>query len=476
MGERGDCMIHYLRQLPVIQEFTKDTRFYEIMGRYNLTEATLCTFIEDELAMRRKQILEGTCTISSPSKHTFLDEIFTHIEKVAVGESKYSLQRVINGTGVVLHTSFGRSRLSEEAVRHMVEIAVNYTNIEYDTAHRTERTRNVIAEKVIQQVTGAEAAMVVNNNAAAMYIILKAFAASKEVLVSRGHLVEMEGSFRISSVIEDSGAILREVGAMNRTYIEDYKQAINDQTALLMSIHTSSVKTIGFTATLERQEVITLCSQTETIYYEDVGSGALFDYRMYGIGNEPIVKEVIELGADLVSFSGDKLLGGPQVGIIAGKKQYIDQLKNHPLVRILRVDKITLAALEATLLAYTKGTEEMMQIPTVRAILEEKEVIKDRADRFVYTLIGESSMYDVEVQESISSVGGGTMPGVEIPTYVAVVSHEWKSSQEIDEFLRSREPSIVARVEHNQLILDFRTITEDEINLLVDCFLEIEET
>jgi L-seryl-tRNA(Ser) seleniumtransferase len=469
-------MIHYLRQLPVIQEFQKDTRFYEIMGRYDLTEAALLVCIEDELIVQRKQILEGTCKTSTPSKTIFLDEVFAHVEKVIVGKTGCSMQRVINGTGEILHPLFGRARLSKRAIDHMVTVATNYSNVEYSVGHGARSSRGTAVEKVIQLVTGAEAAMVVNNNAAAMYIILQIFAKGKRILVPRGHLVELENSFRISTMIEESGAILREIGAINRTYIEDYRQAMDDQTALVMSVHTHNVDTLHVSAMPERQEIINLSSQHECIYYENIGSGALVDYQMYGIGNEPIVKEVIKLGTDLVSFSGDKLLGGPQAGIIVGKKDYIDRLKNHPLARVLQADKLTLAALEATFVAYTKGTEEMLEIPTVHAILEEKEAIKERAERFIYTLVGESSNYDGEIQEDMSIVGGGIMTNTKIPTYVAVISHRWKSAQEVENFLRSHNPIVIARRERNHLLLDFRTIVEEEIELLVDCFLEIDET
>ncbi|GGE82548.1 L-seryl-tRNA(Sec) selenium transferase [Priestia taiwanensis] len=468
-------MIHYLRQLPVIEEFKRDTRFLEMMGRYDMTEATLLALIEEELAVHRKQILEGTCTISIPSKHAFLDEIFLQVEKVALGNVHYSLKRVINGTGIVLDESLGRARLSQEAIRHITEVTANYTNVGCEGAHKIERPRDVTVEKVIQQVTGAEAAMVVNNNAAAMYIILRTFTKDKEVLVSRGNLIELDNCLRVEEIVKESGAILKEVGSINRTYVEDYERLLNESTTLLMNIHASNIQIDGFTHLPDRQSLINFCLQHRCIYYENMGSGALIDYHMYGIGNEPIVKEVVSLGAGIVSFSGDKLLGGPQAGIIVGEKRYIDELRMHPLARALRVDKMRLAALEATLLAYTKGTEEMMQIPTVHAILEEKEAIKDRAERFMYTLVGESTEYDVEIQEAVSDIGGNIIAKVEIPTYVAVVSHRWKSNQELATFLSTRELSIIARTEYSNLVFDFRTIMEDEVDLVIDALLEGEE-
>ena len=279
----------------------------------------------------------------------------------------------------------------------MVETAQNYSNLEYKLQEGERGSRHSHVEALVKEITGAEAAMVVNNNAAAVYLVLRALAENKEVIVSRGQLVEIGGSFRISSIMEESGAKLVEIGTTNKTHLYDYENALHPETAIIMKVHTSNFKVIGFTKSVETEALIGLTQSSENvIFYEDLGSGALFDFRKHGIGDEPVVREVIEMGADIVTFSGDKLLGGPQAGIIAGKKKIIDWLKKHQLARVVRVDKMTLAALEGTLIDYARGENSIQNIPTIRDLLVSIDVIDERSKRFVTNLLQDSDHFKQE--------------------------------------------------------------------------------
>jgi L-seryl-tRNA(Ser) seleniumtransferase len=322
------------------------------------------------------------------------------------------------------------------------------------------------------EVTGAEAAMVVNNNAAAVYLILRGLAKGKEVVVSRGELVEIGGSFRVSSIMEESEAKLIEVGTTNKTHLFDYERAISEETSLLMKVHTSNFKTIGFTASVSTEELTELSAQYDhVLVYEDLGSGALYDFQQHGIGEEPVVAKVLSTGVDIVSFSGDKLLGGPQTGIICGKKELIDKLKKHQLARVLRVDKMTLAALEATIKSYIQGNQET--IPTVRELLLPLSLIKERADQFICNIREYNQGWKLEVREDHSQVGGGTMPAVEIPTYAAAISHPRFHSQQLFDLLRLGEPAIVTRLKDDRVLIDFRTVTDEEMIIIIKRFQEI---
>lgn len=466
-------MKQYLRQLPPVHELQKDPRFDQIMNVYRLSNEQLTKFIKQEIHDLREQLLRDE-PVFKESPPNLAELILTQAEKRASTWQEDRLVRVINGTGTVLHTNLGRSRLSEQAVDHITRVARNYSTLEYRLDEGKRGSRHDIIEDLLKEATGAEAVMIVNNNAAAVFLVLSALAKNKEVIVSRGELVEIGGSFRVSSIMEESGARLTEVGTTNKTHLFDYERAINEETAMFMKVHTSNFKMVGFTENVKTEELVELKNKHEPlIFFEDLGSGALYDFKKHGIGDEPLVREVIEAGADIVSFSGDKLLGGPQAGLIAGKKEFIDRLKKHQLARVLRVDKMTLAALEETLKAYL--SEDPMSLPTIRDITRPLEEIRQQASEFIEPL-EHSEAYQAELQESVSQVGGGTMPGVEIPTCIAAITHTRLSAQELAAKLRNSSPAIITRIQDNHVCVDFRTIEKEEMAELIEGFLNIEMT
>ncbi|WNF35199.1 L-seryl-tRNA(Sec) selenium transferase [Bacillaceae bacterium IKA-2] len=462
-------MKQYLRQLPAIHILKDDQRFFDYCQKFNLSELELTNLFQKELDELRQNLLLNELQISETllKKETFIELLFSSLEKKLQSYERFYLRRVINGTGTILHTNLGRAKLSEEAAKQVVQTAQNYSNLEFNIEAGKRGSRHDIIEETIKKITGAEAAMVVNNNAAAVYLILRAFAKDKEVIVSRGQLVEIGGSFRISSIMEESGAKLVEVGTTNKTHLYDYENALSEETAMFLKVHTSNFKTIGFTSEVETEALVDLKKKhKDVIFYEDLGSGALYDFRQHGIGNEPVVSKVLKMGVDLVSFSGDKLLGGPQAGIIAGKKELIQKLKKHQLARVLRVDKMTLAALEGTLKAYENKTA-VKDIPTVRDILASKESIEEKAILFLNKLQELTSNYSAVMIDEVSQIGGGTMPTEEIATKAVAITASEVSASELAEKLRLSKPAIVSRLKDNHVLLDFRTITEEEIDLVV---------
>lgn len=467
-------MKQYLRQLPAVHELQKDPRFGNLKTVFSLSDAQLTEFLQKEIGSLRQSLLAKEAMIKEEAPD-FAEQLFKSIETRISEWQKDRLAWVINATGTVLHTNLGRSRLSGAAIAHVMKTAENYSNLEYRLMEGKRGSRHNIIEDLLLEATGAEAAMVVNNNAAAVFLILSALAKEQEVIVSRGQLVEIGGSFRVSSIMEESGARLVEVGTTNKTHLFDYEQAISEETAMFMKVHTSNFKMIGFTETVETSELAELAKKHRAIiFYEDLGSGALYDFKKHGIGDEPVVREVIESGVDLVSFSGDKLLGGPQAGLIAGKKELIDRLKKHQLARILRVDKMTLAALEETLKSYLGGPEKINELPTVRDIVRPAAEIQIQAQSFMDSLQSHSEKYRSELLASTSQIGGGTMPGVEIPTYVAAVKHQTLSSEQLSARLRQVKPAIVARIQDDRVCLDFRTIENSEMTALLAGFMACE--
>lgn len=456
-------MNQLLRKIPPVHELLNHPRLMSV----DMSKQPLKEIIQSELESVRQLIIENK--LDQSSSNEIVGVILDRIEEKIEEYSPYYLQRVVNATGTILHTNLGRARLSERAVEHVVHIAKNYSNLEYKITEGKRGSRHDIVEELIKKVTGAEAAMVVNNNAAAVYLILRGLAEEKEVIVSRGQLVEIGGSFRVSSIMEESDAKLMEVGTTNKTHLYDYEKAINEETAMLMKVHTSNFKLIGFTASVSTSELVQLKERHEgVLLYEDLGSGALFNFTSLGIGEEPLVKEVINEGADIVSFSGDKLLGGPQAGIIAGKKEIIKKLKSHQLARVLRIDKMTLAALEATLEGYIHGEED--EIPTIRDITQTVDDIKGRAIQFMNRMDQVTDMFQLSIEEDVSQIGGGTMPEVRLPTFAVKVVHSKYTAAQLSEILRNSSPCIVPRISQDKVVLDFRTITDDELHDVMNVF------
>jgi L-seryl-tRNA(Ser) seleniumtransferase len=469
-------MRQLLKSLPPIHELQKNERFFMLMSQYGIDHPNMTAILTNILNDIRQMLLQNRWSGIEPGNELFITEVFDASEKVIQQQFQYTLKNVINATGTILHTNLGRARLSEQTVEHVVKVASQYSNLEYKLEEGERGSRHSHVENLIKRITGAEAAMVVNNNAAAVYFILRAFSLNKEVIVSRGQLVEIGGSFRISSIMEESGGKLIEVGTTNKTHLYDYERAINEETRMILKVHTSNFKIQGFTATVETKELVDLASQHEqVIFYEDLGSGVLYDFRQHGIGDEPVVGEVLKMGADLVSFSGDKLLGGPQAGIIAGKKSLIDQLKKHQLARVLRVDKMTLAALEGTLMHYLKGKDELNQIPVIRDLLQSKEELRLRSEIFKEKLNNTCNFYQINIMEGTSQVGGGTMPEVLLPTFVVVLKHHVLTAENLAKLLRTQySPAIIVRIQKDEILLDLRTVNEEEEDTIIKVLSTIE--
>jgi L-seryl-tRNA(Ser) seleniumtransferase len=387
---------------------------------------------------------------------------------LAAGEA-FSLRRVVNGTGVVLHTNLGRSSLAPRLRQQLSDIAFGYSTLEYDVATGERGTRYAHVEQLICQLTGAEAALVVNNNAAAVLLVLSAMAAGREVVVSRGELVEIGGSFRVPDVMKQGGALLREVGTTNRTHAKDYRDAITDQTAMLLKVHCSNFAVVGFTSEVTAAELAALGLEYGVPVVADIGSGNLMDWHGVPGMTEPRVQEYLAAGVDLVTFSGDKLLGGPQTGIIAGRAALVNPLKKHPLLRALRVDKLTLAALEGTLRLYRDERQAWAEIPTLRLLRLTAAELKKKGQQVVRRLRRQlPTSIVVELVPGVSQVGGGALPLAELPTWLVAVRSDECSAGEFEAGLRRQPVPVIGRITRGDFLLDLRTVGDDDWPAVVD--------
>jgi len=379
-----------------------------------------------------------------------------------------SLRRVVNATGIIVHTNLGRSVLSEAAAGAVAEVASHYSTLEYDVDSGERGSRHVHCEQLLCRLTGAEAAMAVNNNAAAVMIGLAALARGKEAIVSRGQLVEIGGSFRIPDIMRESGATMVEVGTTNKTHVADYEAALTERTGLILKVHSSNYRVVGFTSEVEVRDLVALGAKHGVPVMEDQGSGVLIDLRRYGLPYEPTVAESIDQGAAVVTCSGDKLLGGPQAGILVGRFDVIQRLKKHPMARALRLDKMTLAALEATLRAYLDEERAVRDIPTLRMLtmpLDECFAAAAELAEKVRETVGETA--EIEVAEDIARAGGGALPVTDVPTAVVTVAPARVGVVELERRLRTEgEIAIVARVKEDRLVLDPRTLVAGEAEVV----------
>lgn len=383
--------------------------------------------------------------------------------------SRPHFRRVLNASGVVVHTNLGRSALAAEAVDAALLAGRHYSNLEFDLSTGQRGTRYAHVENLLRRLTGAEAALVVNNNAAAVMLVLDTLAKGAEVVVSRGQLVEIGGSFRIPEVMKKSGAILREVGATNRTHLRDYEDAIGENTAMLMKVHASNYRIIGFHREVELSELVRLGRERGLPVFEDLGSGNLFDFSPYGFMPEPTVQQVLANGADLVSFSGDKLLGGPQAGIIAGRAEYVERIRKNQLTRALRVDKMTLAALEATLRLYLDPELARSRVPTLAMITASAEDLRRKA-RTLRTRLSRvlDGLAQVGMRSGMSRVGGGSFPEQDLPTTLVTVRAGEVSAEKLRQRLLAVEMPVVGRVEDDCFCLDPRTLATEEFPLAAE--------
>ncbi len=377
-----------------------------------------------------------------------------------------SLRKVINVTGTVIHTNLGRSVLSYDAISSIKQACSSYVNLEYDVAsgHRGHRDR--VTENLIKELTGCEASTVVNNNAAAVLLCLNTLARGKEVIASRGELVEIGGAFRLPEVMRNSGAILREVGTTNRTYIDDYREAVNENTAMLMKAHTSNYKIEGSTWSASIEELVALGREHDLPVVEDLGSGALVDLSEYGLPREPLVRDSIDAGVDVVTFSGDKLLGGPQAGIIVGRQDVINRIRSNPLMRCVRVGKMTIAALDATLRLYVNGMEK--NIPTLASLtrpIEEIRAVAEDVSTKLKAILGD--LATVSVEDGASQVGSGSLPVESIRSVYVVIQPTTVSVDKLAALFRSGEVPVVGRIHEDRLLMDMRTIQQEDAGYIL---------
>jgi L-seryl-tRNA(Ser) seleniumtransferase len=440
-----------LRRIPAVEE---------LLGRPSLRESEKCAghalvrqATRDVLEAVRLRIEAGEDTAFSAE--SLERDIVRRIES----ELRFSLQPIINATGVILHTNLGRAPLAQEAAEHLAGTALRYSNLEYDLERGGRGKRDAHTDRLVAKLVGSEAALVVNNNAAAVFLALNTLAEGGEVVVSRGELIEIGGSFRIPDICAKSGALLREVGTTNRTRLSDYASAINERTRVLLRVHPSNFRIVGFTERPELHELVELAGRHHLILMEDLGSGCLVDLAPYGLKDEPPASRSLQAGAEVVTFSGDKLLGGPQAGIIAGRREPLQRIRKNPLFRALRVDKLTIAALEATARLYLR--QDYDAIPALRMIRVSAESVAARAERLASRL-AKLPGFTISLENGESVAGGGSTPGQGLATTLVCLTHARAPAEEVAVRLRQNQPPVIARLERDQVRLDLRTVLDEE--------------
>jgi L-seryl-tRNA(Ser) seleniumtransferase len=448
-----------LSNLPSVDEILKSDQGIEWLNAY--PRRFLLQAIRETIDIKRQEIIEGLTTDLSE------EVMMADIENIIKRLSSFSLKPLINATGVVIHTNLGRSILSGKVLENISRVSESYSTLEYDIEEGKRGKRYVHVKRILREVTGAEDALVVNNNAGAVLLCLNTLAKGKEVIVSRGELVEIGGSFRMPDVMTSSSAILREVGTTNKTHLYDYERAINENTLLILKIHKSNFRISGFTEEVSIEDLVSLGSKHKIPVMFDLGSGCLIDLKPFGIHIEPAVKDIVKSGVDITTFSGDKLLGGPQGGVIVGKREYIEKIQKNPITRAMRIDKLTLAGFEATLMEYIDEEKALKSIPTLRMLLQKPEEIKLRANRLSKRLKKEIKNADINVMADASRAGGGALPEVDLPTYAVSIKSNTISINELEERLRKGNPPIIARIKEDSLILDARTIRDKDFDGLV---------
>ena len=454
-----------LRKIPSVDEILSKPEVSNLLKTY--PRSVVVEAIRKGLGRLREEILRKE-ELSQLGDDLFsFERLYPLFQKEIDLQIQPRLRRVINATGVVIHTNLGRAPLHSSAIKHLIDISKHYSNLEYDIELGERGSRYTHVEEILCRLSGAESALVVNNNAGAVLLVLNTLAEGKEVIVSRGELVEIGGAFRIPDVMKRSGTLLREVGTTNRTHLSDYQKAIGPQTALLLKVHTSNFRVMGFASEVSLQELVQLGREHQLSVVDDLGSGCLIDLTQYGLEKEPTVQETIKTGVDAVTFSGDKLLGGPQAGIILGKKKSLDLFKINPLTRALRIDKLTLAALESTLLLYFDEKKAMEEIPTLRMLSLDTRRLKRRGIRLLKRLSGMmNKRMTFTLKEDVSQVGGGALPLQELPTIVLALKPIDFCVNRLEESLRKVEPPIISRISKEELILDMRAVFDEEIPLL----------
>jgi L-seryl-tRNA(Ser) seleniumtransferase len=453
-----------LRQLPAVDELLRHPRLQPWVERLPRPWAAA--------ALRR--VLEAqrqswrACPSADLPPQLDEDALYQHLQQALDAAGQPSLRRVINATGVIIHTNLGRSPLAVEALEQMLEVAAHYSTLEYDLARGERGSRQDLLEGLLQELTGCEAALVVNNNAGAVLLSLNTLAQGREVIISRGQLVEIGGSFRLPEIMAASGALMKEVGTTNKTHLRDYENAVTSETAAFLKVHPSNFRIIGFTKEVALPELVALAKRYSLPVLEDLGSGCLVDLSRYGLEKEPTVQESLAAGADLVLFSGDKLLGGPQAGFALGSREVVARLRQNPLTRALRPDKLTLAGLEATLRLYLEEPQAAAAIPTLHLLTRPLADLERQARTLARTIkrrCGEK--IKVEIRPSEGRVGGGALPGASLPSRALALEVPPLAPHELEARLRRTHPPVIARLEHGALLLDLRTVQADEHPALV---------
>jgi len=448
-----------LRDVPSVDSLLRTDAARELrdlVGLRRLTNITRSVIAEIRALVRDNQEFPSS---NGNYAEALLAEAIRRMQASAAREVQAGIRPVINATGVVLHTNLGRAPLSQ-AARTAIDEAARYSSVEYDLESGGRGGRAARVEELLKDLTGAEDALVVNNCAAAALLILSVLAGDGETIVSRGELVEIGGDFRVPDVMASSGTRMVEVGTTNRTHLQDYQRAINTDTRLVMRVHPSNYRIVGFASSPERSELVTLAHEAGLLVYEDAGSGQLSDLRKYGVIDEPVIRDIVESGVDVTSFSGDKLLGSAQAGLIVGKHAIISRLRKHPLFRALRSDKLRLAALEATLVSHQRDAAQT-EVPVIQMLSLRGEELRQRAQSILENL--NASELKLELLEGESALGGGAGPTSTFPTALIAITHPQKSAQDIEHELRTSTPPIISRISEGKVLLDLRTVFEDEV-------------
>jgi len=455
-----------LRKIPSVDEVLQRKEVDTLVQKH--TRTVVVKAVQMLLEEKRKTLRSSSPL--TPAKADRTARVTPDGIEEKIGQIKMpSLKQVINATGIIIHTNLGRSPLSEDAVHAVVDAARYYSNLEFDLSGGVRGARSDHVEGLLQELTGAEGGYVVNNNAAAVLLSLNTLAQSREVIVSRGELIEIGGSFRIPDIMQQSGATLIEVGTTNRTRLADYRNAVCENTGVILKAHTSNYRVVGFTEQVDLAALTLLGSEHSIPVMFDMGSGNIISPRSLGLGDEPTVQEAVKSGVDLITFSGDKLLGGPQAGIIIGKNKYLQTIRKNPLARALRIDKLTLAALEATLKAYALGPAAIEKIPVMRMLMTPEANLKTRARHIVRRLKKTVPSLRAVAVRDVSQVGGGAYPLHDLPTWAVAIQPSALSPDALARILRSGYPPVIARICKDNVLLDMRTIAPEEDRLLVQC-------
>lgn len=453
-----------LSNIPSVDEFLKSPYGEKWLKSYD--RKIVLRAIRETLESKRKRITQGH------SDELSVNAIAPDVESRIKEFSAYKLRPLINATGIVIHTNLGRAVLSVKAIENVMRAAGSYSNLEYELSRGKRGKRYSHIKDILMEISGAEDAVVVNNNAAAVWLCLNTFAKDREVIVSRGELVEIGGSFRVPEVMKSGGCILREVGTTNKTHLSDYENVISGNTALILKVHQSNYRITGFTEEVSIKDLVRLGKDYRIPVMADLGSGCMIDLEKYGISGEPSVRDIIKTGVDIVTFSGDKLLGGPQAGMILGGEKLIQKIQKNPLLRAMRIDKMTLASLEATFMQYLDDEKAVKEIPTLRMLTELPDTIKKRAKKIFAPLKKDiSNRAKIEVIADRSQAGGGSLPEVNLPTFAVSIKPVNISVNELEKRLRLGNPPVIARIKEDALLIDARTVQDREVKGLVNCIM-----